>query len=265
MSYAINYTYIIEEMLESHAFRAYGAISPSFGNSFNHWLRDAPQTATGNGSAVYNLQIARQIILNGLGGDLRLTGLTANSDPNDTAWEAADFITLNYSYNNFRWFESGLYPLLEDWFKDIGVNLTDGGVDWDPWDPPSLRPYGYVPGGYDQLQVFFIGWGPDHLDPFNMLYPLFSNISVSNACQVNDPLIQHYLSLALQTTNDDTRNQIYRDLQWRVFAELYVHAPVYHNMVTTVHAADLYDMGYNVMGRWWALPVKRNLTWVPEI
>ncbi|MFX1389823.1 MAG: ABC transporter substrate-binding protein [Promethearchaeota archaeon] len=264
MSYAINYTYIIEEMLEGHAFRAYGAISPSFGNSFNHWLRDAPQTAIGNGSAVYDLQIARQVILDGLGGDARLAGLTANSNPNDPAWEATDFVLFNYTYDIYNSFSSALYPLLEDWFDDIGITVEDGGIDW-AWYWWRFYWYGNIPGGYDQFQIYFKQQGSDYLDPFNILEPLFSNVSVSNTCQVNDPWVQGNLSLALQTTDDNTRDQIYWDLQWRLFAELYVHAPVYHNMVTTVHTADIYDMGYNVMGRWWALPVKRNLTWVPEI
>jgi ABC-type transport system substrate-binding protein len=261
MSYAINYTHIIEELLEGRAFRAYGAISPGYGAGFNHWLRDSPQTATGNGSGVYNLAIARQVIINGLGGDTRLSGLTVNSDPDDTAWEASDFGSFNYSYNTDNWFRSDLYPLLEDWFDDIGITLIDGGYDWGWW----IRPPPYIVGGYDQLQLYFIGWGPDFMDPFNMLDPLFSNISVSNACQVNDPWVMGNLSLALQTTDDDARNQIYHDIQWRLFAKLYVHAPVYHSLITSVHAANLYDIEYDVMGRWWALPVKRNYSWVPAI
>ncbi|MFX1388642.1 MAG: ABC transporter substrate-binding protein [Promethearchaeota archaeon] len=259
MSYAINYTYIIEEMLERRAFRAYGAISPGYGAGFNHWLRDSPQTATGNGSATYNLTIARQVIIDGLGGDARILNLNISANTEDSNWEATDLNNFTYNYNTDNWFRSDLYPLLKDWFDDIGITVINGGFDW--W-------YGwhwYVPGVYDQYQLFFIGWGPDHMDPFNMLDPLYSNISVSNACQVNDPQVMAWLALALQTTDDDARNQIYHDIQWRLFAELYVHAPCYHSMITSVHGADLYDVEYDVMGRWWALPVKRNLTWVPEI
>jgi ABC-type transport system substrate-binding protein len=262
MSYAINYTYIIEELLDGRAFRSYGCVSPGYGNAFNHWLRDAPQTATGNGSAVYDLTIARQVILDGLGGDARLAGLTANPNTDDAAWEAAGLNTFNYSYNTDNWFRSDLYVVLDDWFENIGITLTDGGTDWGYF---ILRAYGYVPGGYDQLQVYFIGWGPDYLDPFNMIDPLYSNISVSNACQVNDKWVMGNLSLALQTTDQAARYAIYHDIQWRLFAELFVHAPCYHSFITSVHAADLYDIEYDVMGRWWALPVKRNASWVPEI
>ncbi|MFX1389824.1 MAG: ABC transporter substrate-binding protein [Promethearchaeota archaeon] len=281
MSYAINYTYIIEDMLEGRAFRAYGAISPSFGAGFNHWLRDS-LGSTDNGTAIYNLTIARQTILDGLAGDSRITGLTANSNPDDPAWEAIELGTFNYSYDIENWFRSNLFEVLKDWFDSIGIDLQGNIIDQNYF---ILIWRGLIPGGYDRLQIFFSradsyiytsggGWyyyvpptvrAPDYLDSFNILDPLYSNISVSNACQVNDPLIQSYLSLALQTTDDNARDQIYKDIQWRLFAELYVHAPVYHNMVKTVHAADLYHMGYNVMGRWWALPVKRNLTWIPEI
>ncbi|MFX1389825.1 MAG: ABC transporter substrate-binding protein [Promethearchaeota archaeon] len=262
MSYAINYTYIIDVRLEGRAHRAYGAISPSYKEGFNHWLRDSIQTATGNGSAVFNLTIARQVVINGLGGDARMSCLTANSDPNDPAWEAVELVSFNYTFFTDHWFSTDLYPLLENWFDDIGITVINAGYDSWPWFPWNSW---YVPIENDELQLYFIGWDPDYLDPFSMLEPLFSNISYSNVFQVNDPWIQGNLSLALEMTDETARNQIYRDLQWRLFAELYVHAPVYHNMVTTVHAADIYDIGYNVMGRWWALPIKRNLTWVPEI
>lgn len=288
MSYAINYSYIIEVVLEGRAHRAYSAISPSYGDGFNHWLRDSDRSIDPtNGSAVYNLTIARQTILTGLGGDARIIGLTASSNASDPDWAALGNSTVNclayynYSYNKDDWFSSYMYSFLSEWFADIGIYLEDGGSDWGYF---LLRAYGYIPGGYDQLQVFFSSeeslhlggyrwWSyappttkhPDYLDPFNILDPLFSNVSQSNACQINDPWVQGFLSLALQTTDDKTRNQIYRDLQWRLFAKLFVHAPVYHTFVTSVHAANLYDVAYNVMGRWWALLVKRNFTWYPII
>jgi ABC-type transport system substrate-binding protein len=274
MSYAINYTYIIEVMLEGRAFRAYGAISPIYGAGFNHWLRDAPGPDD-NGSAVYDLSVARDALLNGMGADSRLAGLVSSDDPDDAAWEAVELNTFNYSYNTDNWFRYNLYIVLVDWFDDIGITLIDGGTDWGYF---ILRAWGYVPGGYDRLNMFFTmessypRWAhlptsknPEYLDPFNRLDPLFSNISVSNTCLINDPWVMGNLSLALQTIDDTVRNQIYRDIEWRLFAELYVHAPVNHNMITSVHGADLYDVCYNAMNRWWALPVKRNLTWVPEI
>jgi len=241
MSYAVNYTYIIEELLDGRAFKSYGCISPGYGNAFNHWLRDAPGPAD-NGSAVYDLTVARQAILDGLSGDPRIIGLTANNNPDDAAWEAADLTTFNYSYNVDNQFRTDLYVVLLDLFDDIGITLLDGGTDWMYF---ILRAYGYVPGGYDDLQVYFIGWGPDYLEPFNMIDPLFSNISLSNACQIHDPWVQGNLSLALEATDDVARNQIYHDIQWRLFAELYVHAPVYHNKIIYVYSVNVTNFPHN--------------------
>ena len=142
-----------------------------------------------------------------LGDDARLDSrLEANDTTDDPLWLASNLATYNYSYNTDNWFRTDLQPVLTDWFADIGITVIDGGTDWGYF---ILRAYGYVPGGYDQLQIYFIGWGPDYLDPFNMIDPLFSNASVSNAAQVNDMEIQAWLTLALQTTDDAARTQIY--------------------------------------------------------
>ncbi|MFW9829798.1 MAG: ABC transporter substrate-binding protein [Candidatus Thorarchaeota archaeon] len=260
MSYAINYTYIIEEMLEGRAHRAYSAISPGYSDAFNHWLRDADRTLDPtNGSAQYNLTTARQIILTDLTGDSRLDPrLKANNSVDDPLWSRADLIKFNFTYYPEDLFRSELYIVLEDWFDDIGIKLGD---DQDIWGYSIGRPWWYL---INELQIFFYRWGPDYLDPFNMLCPLFSNISVSNWCQINDKWIMGNLSLALQTTNDTTRTRIYHDIQWRLFADLYCHAPLFHDKIIYVHAADLYDVGYNSMGKLWALPIKRNFTWVPS-
>jgi len=257
MSYAINNTYIIEKMLEGRAHRAYGAISPGYGAAFNSSLANPV-----GGSAYYNLTIARQTILHGLGADARLDPrLQANDTVDDPLWLRADFASFNYSYNTDNWFRTDLYVMLEDWFDDIGITVIDAGTDWGYF---LLHGWWWWR-NYDEMQLYFIGWRPDHLDPFNMLDPLFSNISVSNACQLNDPKVMQWLSDALQETNQTARFAIYHRIQSRLYTQLYCHAPIYHPFITTVHSADLYDVEYDVMGRWWALPVKRNLTWVPDI
>jgi ABC-type transport system substrate-binding protein len=258
MSYAINYSYIIEEMLEQRAFRAYGAISPSYGAAFNSNLANPV-----GGSGYYNLTIARQTILDGLGGDARLDPrLQANDTIDDPLWLRADLASFNFSYHRDDGFRSHLYVMLEDWFDEIGIIVEDGSTDWGYY---LCRAYGYVQGGYDQLQLVFMFKSPDYLDPFNMLERLFYNSSAWNVCQLNDLKIMNWLSDALQETNQTTRFAIYHRIQSRLYTQLYCHAPIYHSYITSVHSADLYDVEYDVMGRWWALPVKRNLTWVPEI
>ncbi len=257
MSYAIDYDNIINNLLEGRAYRAYSVISSGYGAAFNTTLSNSI-----GGSAYYNLTTARQTILTGLASDPRLDPrLQANNTVNDPLWLRTNLIEFNYSYNMDNSIRTNLYPVLNDSFADIGIDLGDGYADWAYF---ILRAYGYVSGGYDDLEIFFVSWGPDHLDPFNVINPLFSNASFSNACQVKDFWIQNWLFNALTEINQTARNEIYHKIQSRIYTKLYCHAPIYHNKVVSVHSADLYDVEYDPMGRWWALPVKRNYTWVPN-
>ncbi len=46
----------------------------------------------------------------------------------------------------------------------------------------------------DRLEIFHTGWGPDYLDPFNMVAPLLSNMSTANHIQNNDLEIHQWLA-----------------------------------------------------------------------
>ena len=92
ISYAINYSVIIEYSLNGHGYRAYSCISPGYGGGFNTSL-----AKYNGGSAQYDLAQARQTLLDGMSGDPRLIGLTATNNTNDPAWESLTLETFNYS------------------------------------------------------------------------------------------------------------------------------------------------------------------------
>ena len=98
-----------------------------------------------------------------------------------------------------------MYVLLSDNLDKIGIDLIDGGTDWVYF---ILRAYGYVPGGYDDLQLFWIGWSADYNDPVNILNVLFSNISVSNGAQVNDPYLEGLMQQGVEETDPILRKQM---------------------------------------------------------
>ncbi|MFX1390578.1 MAG: ABC transporter substrate-binding protein [Promethearchaeota archaeon] len=255
MSYAINYSYITEEMLNKRAFRAYSAISWGNNAAFNSNL-----TESNKGSAYYNLTIARQVILDDLGGDVRIDPrLQANDSINDPLWSRMNLKSFNFTYIWDHLFAANLYFILEDWFTDIGVNMTPQPFAHIMSDSYIIKSY------YSQIQIYCTKWSPDYVDPFSILNPLFSNISLDNSCQLNDKKIQLWLTDALYEINQTVRYSIYHKVQSRLYTQLYCHAPLYHNQIIYVHSADLYDVGYNIMGRWWALPIKRNYTWIPSI
>jgi len=226
ISYAINYTYIIEDLQSNLVVRANSPISPGFGNPYN-----ASVTA-----ADYDLTLARQTLV-----DAGLApGLPVNSDPLDPNWLAANLLSLNYSYNIGNAFRYGLYNALVAWLDAIGITVNADGLTWSDF---INKLYSF----HDQLELFWIGWGPDYLDPFNMLYTLFNPTSNWNSAQVNDAKLNTMMATALATTDDTNKNNIYKNIQWYLAERLYPHCFGYHGKITYVYSANLTNYPHNAL------------------
>jgi peptide/nickel transport system substrate-binding protein len=234
ISYAINYSHIIQDLRDNHVVRAHSPIAPSFGDGYYNCSDIAPY---------YNLTIARQTLIDDT--KIDTTGLTANDNPDDAAWEAATLGTFNYTYyNSGFWLE--LYTASADWFDDIGINIIDVGLDYISYTNALTEPH--------KLNLFGWGWGPDYLDPFNMIDPLFSNSSEFNAASVNDPWLQTKLAEAIETTDDSARNTIYHNIQINFSSSLYPHAFLAHNRVYFVYNANLTNYPHNALGTLYFYP-----------
>ena len=246
MSYAVNYTYIIDELRLGNAIRANSPISPVFGAAYNE---DAK-------AADFNIAEAR-ILMQSMGYGV---GLDLNDD---YAWinqaETAPFLTVPYTYNLGNTFREDLGVAITEWFKFIGVAIEDDGVEWsqfldylynivEPGNPDS---------GWDHLGLYSIGWAADFLDPSNMLDPLFSNQSSVNSAQVNDPTLNYLLLLALETTDETARNTIYKNIQEYIAEVGFFHMPLYHNKVNFVHLAEIQGVPYNALEKFYAYPMYR--------
>jgi len=240
ISYAINYSYIIEEMLNNNVMRAYSPISPGFGDGYYKCSDIAPY---------YNLTIARQTLIDDPGIDT--TGLTANEDPNDVGWHDADLAAFNYS--SYGGFASDLFPLLIDWFEDIGITLEDDGSDYYTFTM-KLKYF------KDQLCLFWTGWGPDYIDPYNVFYPLMYSTSEENKAQVNVPWLDAKIEEILETTNDNARNTIYHDIQINVSSYTYPHAFVHHPRLFFVYNVNLTNYPHNGYGTLYFYPCN----WIPQ-
>jgi len=234
MSHAINYTFIIEDLKLGNAIRANSPISPGFGASYN-----ASATA-----AAYNITQARQIMVSMGFGNMGWTDAQWIS----VAEGATPFAEPIYTYNTGNTFRTDLGVAITDWFKLIGVAVIDEGVEW------SVFLY-YLFHDYDHLEIFSIRWAPDYLEPFNMIDPIFNPASSSNSAQVNDTYLNTQMALALNTTDDTARNNIYKDIQ-RYMAEIgYFHAYFYHPEVTYVHLNEIKGVPYNAMDIFYAYPI----------
>ncbi|MFW9784613.1 MAG: ABC transporter substrate-binding protein, partial [Candidatus Heimdallarchaeota archaeon] len=237
ISYAVNYTYIIDELLNGLGIRANGPISPGYGAPYN----------ASNQAAVFDLAVARQVVVDNVPA---AAGFPVNNDPTDATWLGATLATFNYTYNIGNSFREDMLDALEAWLPAIGINVVDDGVTWSAY----LRK---LFGDYDELGLFFIGWAPDYKDPFNMLDPLFNPASYADSGQVDDSKLNGMIALALTTTDDTARANIYKNIQWYLANRLYPHVFVYHSVSISIHSADLYGFWYNVYGALRFYPIYR--------
>ena len=201
MSYAIDYDYMIDELLEGEAVRLKSPLP--LGISYANWSFDVP---------TLDLTIARSFMTSmGFG-----TGFTT-----DAEWVAqaasAPFLTVNFTYNLGNKFREDMLVLLQGNLAHIGIKVEDQGKEWGPY--LDLL-YNRVPGGWDHLSIWFIGWMPDYNDPSNYVNSLMANYSSSNSAQINDPQLEAYMLAGLSETDQSVREQIYHDLQEYVVEDL---------------------------------------------
>jgi len=244
MSYAINYTYIIEELRLGNVIRANSPISPVFGAAYNENAK----------AANYNVTKARNLIQSmGYG-----TEFTSDQDWINAA-EYSPFMTVRYTYNLENSFRTDLGIALTQWFNLIGVAIEDNGVNWDEYLSYlfNIVEPGNPDSGWNHLGLFSLGWAADFLDPSNMLDPLFSNMSSANSAQVNDPTLNNLLTLALETTDETARNNIYKDIQEYIAEVGFFHIPLYHNIVNFVHLTEIQGVPYNALEKLYVYPIYR--------
>ena len=238
ISYAINYTYIIEELQSGQVYRSNGPLAPNF-----------PMSDPNIKAVTWNLANARQILV-----DAGITNLTANNDttgPIADAWKAADFQSWEYWYNIGNAFREDLGVLLMNNLDQIGIEVLD---PYGGFNPPI---YPFEPIDYNSLELYWIGWGPDYLSPYNMIAPLFSNQSISNSAQYHNHTVEMWLEEVLSETNATKRADLYSKILYQIVEVDMPHAFVYYPYQHSVHSADLKGVPYNAMGSFYAYPMYR--------
>ena len=243
ISYAINYTYIIDELQQGTVYRSNGPLAPDF-PGYNASIQ----------AADWNLTKARTIVQSmGLG--LALLADDDTTGANSIAWKALSLKTWNYTYNIGNAFREDMGVLLANNLDLIGINVVDEGISWSDF---LDRVYGYAPGGYDSVRLYWIGWGPDYLSPFNMIDPLFSNTSTSNAAQYYNAEVQAWLAEVLTETNATLREILYSKILHQIVEVDMPHAFGYHPYQHSVHAAAIKGVSYNAMGAFYVYPMYRE-------
>ncbi|MFX1526712.1 MAG: ABC transporter substrate-binding protein [Promethearchaeota archaeon] len=239
ISYTINYTYIIEDLMLDLAVRANSPISLGYGSAWN----------ASNSAPDYDLQVARQIIVDNVPA---ASGFPVNADPIDATWLGSTLFIVNYTYDSGNSFRDDICNQLNSTLPAIGIQLID---DELPKSEFNRR----IIGDHNKLGLFWLDWKSNQiLEPFNMLNSLFNPISYLNSVQVNDSKLNTMMNLAFQTTDNTARNTLYKNIQWYLANRLYPHCFGFHPKIVFVHSANIRNVPYNFMGKLYVYPTYRD-------
>ncbi len=207
MSYAFNYTYLIDEIMQGYAVRMTSPIPDGikYYSTENITLAD------------YNIATARAALKDA--GFPGTASLTANSDVSaGNDWEklvtdGTPLATYNFSYNIGNPVREDILILITANFKQIGVKIEDAGMTWHEY---LYRGYEVAGLHRNMLELGWIGWIPDYADASNFVGYLMTNRSVaSNFAQINDPVLQLWMEEALEETDETARAELYHKIQKR--------------------------------------------------
>ncbi|MFX0140356.1 MAG: ABC transporter substrate-binding protein, partial [Candidatus Hodarchaeota archaeon] len=261
ISYAINYSYIISELLGEQYIRLKSPIPGSI--LFANWSLNV---------ATYNVTKAREIMQSmGFGGGWD----TSYPGTNEAEWTGATFATLNFSYNIGNVFREQLLLLLENNLALIGIEIIDAGMTWEDFKD-RIYNRRMTSAGWDALQLFPLGWIPDFNDPSNYFEPLFSNRSqYAQSSQYNgneaaiesgrDPFnlwdnVQLLMDAALLETNQNIRKQYYDRIQQILVEEDYPLAYTHTKQNYDAYRSDILGFQSNDFGKLNFYKVSRNST-----
>ena len=243
ISKAYNYTYVIDEIRQGNAVRGPPAV-PS--GMLGH---DATVVV-----AQYNISAAREVMQSmgfGVGWDIGThVGGVFTPGTDNALWEAANFRQFEMNHHQGSGNSRKLNDLLTFDLNRVGIVTNETTRDWDQF--LEAGEHGNLRG------IWYVGWGPDYVDAFNMLDPLFNPASASNFVNISDTQVIDWLNLAASETDIPTRNGYFSDIQHRLFEVLYVHMPLWATLGRAVHGVDIKGYPYNQMSNTLLWPVYRE-------
>jgi ABC-type transport system substrate-binding protein len=235
IAHAFNYSYYINVVRRGYGIRAHQMVPPGF-----------PYYNASFFAPVQNVEVARQAMIDEF--PTETAGLLATNysggDANDLAWEAVDI--LQYKILEHEDWTTG--QLMNEAFKidlgRIGISLTSDIMDWETYIDVSTN-------NEDRLEIFHTGWGPDYLDPFNMVAPLLSNLSSANHIQCHDYWVQTWLKEYEVETDPTAKGVLLYKIQNRVLNVEYMELAVQYDMVMAVYHKSVGNPCINIQRNLW--------------
>ncbi len=249
ISKAINYTYIIEEIRNGNALRGPPAV---------------PAGMPGHDPTVvvaqYDIPEARTVMQglgHGGGWDVGTqVGDVFTPGTDEALWLAATFFEdtfthqIDMNYHAGSSFNRDLNDLIIYDLNFIGIVPVETTREWSVFLDDGEQ--GLLEG------MWYVGWGPDYIDAFNMLDPLFNPASASNFINLTDPDIINWLALASAETDTAARYALFAQIQQKLFEVLYAHTTLFASLGRAVHGVDIMDYPYNQMSNLILWPIWRD-------
>ena len=217
ISYAINYTHVMQDLYDNTAIRSNGFLVPSiFG--YNSAIQ-APY---------HNLTYAREVMMEmGFG----------NTTWNDNQWRAAKFASWNFSYIYKDEKEIAMYSNLKEDLDLIGINLTESEESLSEiikTYPYIMRDW-YVKELYKRQNIFLrVDWADysDALNVYNWVLSVdFNSVFTPNLpllMGLNDSWLQDKLYESSIEVNDTKRLEIYSEIQQYINEESFPIIYLFH-------------------------------------
>ena len=252
ISTAIDYDYILDVLRDGNAIRLESPIP--IGISMANWTHQED---------LYNLSYAREIMQGmGFGYTTGNPWNVTEGSSDEMSWLTASFQTFNYTYNIGNSFREDVLVLLQDNLGKIGIIIEDAGMTWE-WFVARLN--GVKGTTRDNLQLFWVGWGPDYNDPANFIDPLFTNSTgpSSNGAQYNGYLaaieanrnpmelwdnVQLLMDAGLEETDLVVREAMYDRIQYLLVEEDRPWAWGYVSLAHVAYVSTLHGIPTNAMG-----------------
>ncbi|MFW9971664.1 MAG: ABC transporter substrate-binding protein [Candidatus Odinarchaeota archaeon] len=257
ISYAFNYTYLNQEIDQGRTVRANSLVPPGF-----------PAHNSSTHGANYDIPHARAIMQSmgfGVGWEVgSMVGDQFTGGLDEASWTAASFVPTagagNFSNNQFNFrhniastFMADLILRFTEDMDKIGISIHAQILTWDQ----------FIQMGQDhpeRLHIYYVGWGPDYFETFNMIDPLVNIASDSNFAQINDPYLQNLLDITAAETDTATRYALYKQLQGYIIDVQFYHMPLQYDKLYFVHAASLKGFPYNSPRNLYFYPTYREVS-----
>ncbi|MFX0043779.1 MAG: ABC transporter substrate-binding protein [Candidatus Hodarchaeota archaeon] len=233
LSYAINYSYLIKELMSDTVARLKSPVPE--GILYSNYGFNYPE---------FNITLARMLLQSmGFG-----VGLNATyPGPDDATWQSASFATYSFWVYAPSSLYNNMYQLCRDWFDLIGITLVDVITNWAEFITNFIM-------DKDWIDMWTLSWVYDYNDPSNAINYLFSNATSELTWaingQVNDSYLQNLMDQGLTETNPVVREATYNEIQRYTVEELMPYSWLWTYKLYHAHHINLTGFTQNVFNKY---------------